>query len=95
MNNNCRQHYVEDVQCFIEVTASLVELLREKCLRASRESICNEDVTRALASINEGAYDLIINYGRIVDTVTIIGDRLEQAACMLDSIVTSELERRK
>jgi hypothetical protein len=84
---------MEDVKCFIDTTTSLVELLVDKCLRASRESICNMDTKSALIDVGGAAYDLIINYGYISDAATIISDRLSQAACMLDGIITSELGR--
>ena len=73
-----------DVYCHLSTTATLAEMLIEKCLRPNREAISNKEVLLILASdnFNNGvtgmAYEFVRCYGQITDCVRILEDRSKQ-----------------
>jgi len=83
---------IEDVACFLSVTATLGELLSIKCLRTHKESVKTKEVLQALINHPE-AYTLITEYAYIADCVTMMEDRIREAIKMLDGITTRELAK--
>ena len=85
---------VEDVACYLQITATLSEMLSDKCLRASRGVINSKEVLAALAGEHGAAYDYVCSYDYVSDIVRILDDRIRQAVVMLDAITEREFEKK-
>ena len=85
---------IEDVVCYLQVTATLAEMLGDKCLSRSREGMkLTPDALVAVFNDNKDVYSYVGDYGYISDTVRILDDRIRHAATMLDAITERELRK--
>ena len=87
-----KNYCIEDVACFLSVTVSLASMLSDKYFWADKNSVCTKDVQSALHCVNAHASNIIVNYELISHSLVILEDRITQAAEMLDSIASRELQ---
>ena len=85
---------IEDVSCYLNTTGGLLELLIEKCLNKDKKSVTTRGALKDLISNHIPTYNLVRDYGCIVDCVHILHDRIERATEMLESIIKKELKNR-
>ena len=92
---------LDEVQCHLDMTATLAETISEKCLKAHRNYVSNKKVLSILGkdNFNGGTtgetYEYVRCYGQIEDCVLILEDRIRIASSMLDKIICQETHKQK
>ena len=85
-------HYcIEDVSCYLNTTKGLFAFLIEKCFEDSAESVMTREAildTRKHKQANK----LLCSYGHISSCLTILSDRVQEAAAMLERITEARLK---
>lgn len=74
---------IDEIVCFLSVTATLVTMLADKYLHADSASVKSRETLNALIG-HSAAYNFLRDYEYITDCVDIVGDRLREAIKALD-----------
>ena len=82
---------IEAVSCYLNETNGLFEFLHDKCFTDCKEGVATTKALSVLHGCHKPAYELLRNYGYICDCLTILQDRVQQAAAMLERITEARL----